>query len=108
MLEKDMVRALLLAGKFKSLKTGVVQREPYTFAWAKLKVWGLFGQKNNTTYVGVGFAKWNPEDRTHPVWDWNPKRGKAIAYVRAVEDLATKIVKDGNSLMWDWERLETP
>jgi len=36
---------------------------------------------------GVGFAKWNPNDRGDPAWDWKEGRGRIIAHQRARLDM---------------------
>ena len=53
-------------------------RRPYVVATCNM---------DNLSYVGIGVAKWNPNDAGISKWEWNEPRGCDIAIGRAVIDL---------------------
>lgn len=99
---KEMVRALLLAGKLK-MKVEVHQVPPYTFCRVVLKTYDKKHKKLNIE--GVGFSKHNLEDRKHSLWGWDSETGVAIAYVRAVEMVVGKLEILGVTFIEKWKEL---
>ena len=44
-----------------------------------------------TILAAFGIAKWNPNDKGVPGYDYDPERGKRIAKARAIRNLAEKM-----------------
>jgi len=63
-------------------------RRPYVVAYCNL---------GNLTATGIGFSKWNPNDKAQPKWDYNEPRGVDIAVGRAIVDLINQM--DSETLM---------
>ena len=99
---REMVRALLLAGKLK-MKVEVHQVPPYTFCRVVLKTYDKKHRKLDVE--GIGFSKHNPEDRKRPLWSWNSGTGIAIAYVRAIEMVGEKLDTLGITFIEKWKEL---
>jgi hypothetical protein len=57
-------------------------RRPYVVAYCEL---------GNLCATGVGFSKWNPNDKAQPKWDYNEPRGVNIAVGRAIVDLVSQM-----------------
>ena len=96
-MEKQMVTALIVTGKIKTTATYHV-RKPNTFC--HLEVLAV-----NGPMVGVGFAKWNPNDRDEHPWDYDEARGKSIAFLRAADELADVMLANNYTLELAWGKI---